>query len=148
LDALLTSIDDAVRSPFAPYGFSGIMLGAAIVFFAYIGFDSISTHSEEAIRPQRDVPIGILASLVFCTILYIAVSAVITGMVPYPKIDQNTAIASAFSDKAAEPGQANNFLLNISAVLISAGGLAGMTSVLLITFLSQARIFLAMARDG
>jgi APA family basic amino acid/polyamine antiporter len=146
LDRQLSAIDDAVRSPFAPYGFSGIMLGAAIVFFAYIGFDSISTHSEEAIRPQRDVPFGILASLVVCTILYIAVSAVITGMVPYWQIDQNAAIASAFSDKAAERG--NNGLLQFSAVLIALGGLAGMTSVLLITFLSQARIFLAMARDG
>jgi APA family basic amino acid/polyamine antiporter len=146
MDRQLTAIDDAVRSPFTPYGFSGIMLGAAIVFFAYIGFDSISTHSEEARRPQRDVPIGILASLIVCTILYIAVSAVITGMVPYPRIDQNAAIASAFSDKAAENG--NNFVLKASAVLIAAGGLAGMTSVLLITFLSQARIFLAMARDG
>jgi APA family basic amino acid/polyamine antiporter len=146
LDAQLTAIDNAVRSPFAPYGFSGIMLGAAIVFFAYIGFDSISTHSEEAIRPQRDVPFGILASLVVCTVLYIAVSAVITGMVPYPDIDQNTAIASAFSAKAQEQGQ--SFLLQSSAILIAAGGLAGMTSVLLITFLSQARIFLAMARDG
>jgi amino acid transporter len=146
LDAQLTAIDNSVRSPFTPYGFSGIMLGAAIVFFAYIGFDAISTHSEEAIRPQRDVPFGILASLIVCTILYIAVSAVITGMVPYPDIDQNTAIASAFSDKAKEQGQ--NFLLQSSAILIAAGGLAGMTSVLLITFLSQARIFLAMARDG
>jgi APA family basic amino acid/polyamine antiporter len=146
LDRQLASIDDAVRSPYAPYGFSGIMLGAAIVFFAYIGFDSISTHSEEAKRPQRDVPIGILASLVVCTVLYIAVSAVITGMVRYPEIDQNAAIASAFSEKSAQNG--NSFVLRASAVLIAAGGLAGMTSVLLITFLSQARIFLAMARDG
>jgi APA family basic amino acid/polyamine antiporter len=146
LDKQLTAIDDSVRTPFTPYGFSGIMLGAAIVFFAYIGFDSISTHSEEAIKPQRDVPFGILASLIVCTVLYIAVSAVITGMVPYYLIDQNAAIASAFSDKAREQGQ--NPLLQASAVLIAAGGLAGMTSVLLITFLSQARIFLAMARDG
>jgi APA family basic amino acid/polyamine antiporter len=146
IDKHLTAIDDAVRTPFTPYGFSGIMLGAAIVFFAYIGFDSISTHSEEAIKPQRDVPFGILASLVVCTVLYIAVSAVITGMVPYPDIDQNAAIASAFSDWARQAGA--NPLLQASAVLIAAGGLAGMTSVLLITFLSQARIFLAMARDG
>jgi APA family basic amino acid/polyamine antiporter len=146
LDKQLTAIDDSFRTPFTPYGFSGIMLGAAIVFFAYIGFDSISTHAEEAIRPQRDVPFGILASLIVCTVLYIAVSAVITGMVPYPQIDQNAAIASAFSEKGQEQG--DNLLLRMSAVLIAAGGLAGMTSVLLITFLSQARIFLAMARDG
>ncbi len=66
-------------NPFAPYGLSGIMLGAAIVFFAYIGFDSISTHAEEARNPQRDVPIGILVSLLLCTVLYMAVAAVVTG---------------------------------------------------------------------
>ena len=94
-------IDDAVRSPFAPYGLSGIMLGASIVFFAYIGFDSISTHAEEARNPQRDVPIGIIVSLLLCTVLYMAVAAVITGMVPYPKIDDKAPIADAF---AQQPG--------------------------------------------
>ncbi len=84
LNRWLVPIDDATRSPFMPYGLSGLMLGAAIVFFAYIGFDSISTHAEEARNPQRDVPIGIITSLVLCTILYMAVAAVITGMVPYP----------------------------------------------------------------
>jgi amino acid transporter/polyhydroxyalkanoate synthesis regulator phasin len=141
----LEKIDDSVRSNYMPYGFSGIMLGAALVFFAFIGFDSISTHAEEAIRPQRDVPFGILASLFICTLLYIAVSAVITGMVPYPQIDTDAAIASAFSDRAEMEG--GNKILKASAGLIAAGGLAGMTSVLLITFLSQARVFLAMARD-
>src|SRR5208283_4066719 len=85
LNQVLEKIDDSVRSPFMPYGLSGIMLGASIVFFAYIGFDAVSTHSEEARNPQRDVPIGILASLAICTVLYIAVSAVITGMEPYPE---------------------------------------------------------------
>jgi APA family basic amino acid/polyamine antiporter len=149
LDRWLGNIDNSVRSPFAPYGLSGIMLGAAIVFFAYIGFDAISTHSEEAKKPQRDVPIGILASLAICTVLYIAVSAVITGMQKYPTIDQNAAVASAFGDaaNAAKARGEPSFLLTASGVLIAIGGLAGMTSVLLITFLSQARIFLAMARD-
>jgi APA family basic amino acid/polyamine antiporter len=149
LDRWLGNIDNSVRSPFAPYGLSGIMLGAAIVFFAYIGFDAISTHSEEAKRPQRDVPIGILASLAICTVLYIAVSAVITGMQRYPTIDQNAAVAAAFGDAAtaAKDRGEPSFLLTASGVLIAIGGLAGMTSVLLITFLSQARIFLAMARD-
>jgi APA family basic amino acid/polyamine antiporter len=149
LDRWLGNIDNSVRSPFAPYGLSGIMLGAAIVFFAYIGFDAISTHSEEAKKPQRDVPIGILASLAICTVLYIAVSAVITGMQRYPTIDQNAAVASAFGDAATaakERGEPS-ILLTASGILIAIGGLAGMTSVLLITFLSQARIFLAMARD-
>jgi APA family basic amino acid/polyamine antiporter len=138
-------LDDAVRSPFAPYGLSGIMLGASIVFFAYIGFDSISTHAEEARRPQRDVPIGILASLILCTLLYVAVAAVITGMEPYPQIDVDAAVAAAFR-RLSEEHQSQ--LLRASAALIAAGALAGMTSVLLVTFLSQARVFLAMARDG
>ena len=95
--------------------------------------------------PQRDVPFGILASLFVCTLLYIAVSAVITGMVPYPEIDDKAAVASAFRRMGERAGSG---LLQASAGLIAAGGLAGMTSVILITFLSQARIFLAMARDG
>jgi APA family basic amino acid/polyamine antiporter len=144
LNDTLTKIDDSVRSNFMPFGISGLMLGASIVFFAFIGFDSISTHSEEAIKPQRDVPIGIIASLVMCTALYLLVSAVITGMVPYPEIDPKTAVASAFSDRAHLD---NNPMLRWSSALISTGALAGMTSVLLITFLSQARVFLAMARD-
>jgi basic amino acid/polyamine antiporter, APA family len=145
LNEHLRPLDEKTRSNFTPYGVSGIMLGAALVFFAFIGFDSISTHSEEAIKPQRDVPIGILASLFICTALYMAVSAVITGMEPYPDIDTKAAVAAAFRQRAeVEQSPA----LNASAALIAAGGLAGMTSVLLITFLSQARIFLAMSRDG
>jgi amino acid transporter len=145
LNKSLAKIDDSTRSNYLPYGLSGVMLGAALVFFAFIGFDSISTHAEEAVKPQRDVPFGILASLFVCTFLYIVVSAIITGMVPYPEIDTNAAIASAFRIKAEAEG--GNSMLKASAGLIAAGGLAGMTSVLLITFLSQARIFLAMARD-
>jgi amino acid transporter len=145
LNRYLLPLDEKTRSNFTPYGLSGIMLGAALVFFAFIGFDSISTHSEEAIRPQRDVPIGIIASLFVCTILYVAVSAVITGMEPYPNINTKAAIAAAIDERA---NVENSPLLKASAALIAFGGLAGMTSVLLITFLSQARVFLAMARDG
>lgn len=142
----LVALDDSTRSNFMPYGISGVIFGAAMVFFAFIGFDSISTHSEEAINPQRDLPIGILSSLALCTILYLGVSAVITGMVPYPEIDVDAAVASAFADRAERPGA--SALLKPASALIALGGLAGMTSVLLITFLSQARVFLAMARDG
>ncbi|MFO0967511.1 MAG: amino acid permease [Gemmataceae bacterium] len=141
----LRQIDADVRSPFFPYGLSGVMLGASIVFFAFLGFDSISTHSEEAIRPQRDVPFGIIASLVICSVLYMGVAAVITGMVPYPDIDSEAAIAVAFSQEA---DRTQSWALNLCSGLIAVGALAGMTSVLLITYLSQARIFLAMARDG
>ena len=145
LNKNLESIDDSVRSPFMPYGLAGIIFGASIVFFAYIGFDAISTQSEEARRPSRDVPIAILSSLVLCTILYIAVASVMTGMVPYPEISSEAGVAAAFRQKAV--GRPDLGFLRWAALLISVGALAGMTSVLMITFLSQARIFLAMARD-
>lgn len=141
----MAALDKSVRSPFMPYGISGIMIGAALVFFAYIGFDSISTHSEEAVNPQRDVPLGIMASLGICTVLYILVAAVITGMEPYYQIDTGAAVAAAFRRQAVLQ---NSQLLSWSAGFIATGALAGMTSVLLVTFLSQARVFLAMARDG
>jgi APA family basic amino acid/polyamine antiporter len=141
----LEGINQSTRSQFMPHGFSGVMVGAALVFFAYIGFDSISTHAEEAKRPQRDVPIGILASLVICTVLYFGVAAVITGMEPYPEIDPDAAVAAAFRRQAEQTG---SWPLRLIAGFIAGGALAGISSVLLITFLSQARIFLAMARDG
>jgi APA family basic amino acid/polyamine antiporter len=145
LNRWLLPIDDATRTPFTPYGLSGIMLGAAIVFFAYIGFDSISTHAEEARNPQRDVPVGIITSLVLCTVLYMLVAAVVTGMAPYPSIDVHAPIAAAFAERAAHE---QSLALRAATALIAAGGLAGMTSVLLVLFLSQARVFMAMARDG
>jgi APA family basic amino acid/polyamine antiporter len=141
----LGMIDERVRTPFLPYGLSGILAAAALVFFAYIGFDAISTHSEEARRPQRDVPIGIIASLLLCTILYFGVAAVITGMEPYPLIDTEAAVAEAFHRLYLVQGSG---VLKASTLIIAVGALAGMTSVILITLLSQARIFLAMARDG
>src|SRR5207245_2025587 len=102
LDTWVEALDERFRSPFLPYGLSGIMVAAAAVFFAYIGFDAISTHSEEARRPQRDVPIGILSSLMLCTLLYFGVSAVITGMEPYPVIDPDAAVAEAFRRLSVE----------------------------------------------
>jgi APA family basic amino acid/polyamine antiporter len=145
LNRWLEPLDDRTRNPFMPYGLTGILVASAAVFFAYLGFDAISTHAEEAKKPQRDVPIGILASLAICTVLYLGVSAVITGMEPYPQIDEDAAVAVAFRHVAQ---QENSLLLRITTLLIAAGAVAGMTSVLLITLLSQARIFLAMARDG
>ena len=121
------------------------MVGAALVFFAYIGFDSISTHSEEAVRPKRDVPIGILASLAICTVLYVLVAGgdhghgALSG--DRPRCGGGGGVSQTGRDRAS-------LLLRVSAWLIAVGALAGMTSVLLVTFLSQARIFLAMARDG
>ena len=145
LNQLLVGVDDSLRSRFAPYGLSGVMLGASLVFFSYIGFDSISTHAEEARRPSRDVPIAILVSLALCTLLYVAVAAVLTGLTPYTRINVNAAVAAAFTELA---DRQQSRALGVAAVLIALGALAGITSVLLVSFLSQARIFLAMARDG
>ena len=144
LHQMFGGVDDATRSPFLPFGASGVMLGAALVFFAYLGFDTVSTHAEETRRPRRDLPIGILASLVICTLLYIGVAVVLTGMVPYHEINTKAAVSSAF----AKHGEQGAWFPRLAAVLVGAGALAGMTSVLLITFQGQARIFLAMARDG
>jgi APA family basic amino acid/polyamine antiporter len=141
----LQPLDDSMRSGFLPFGLSGLMVGAALVFFAYIGFDAISTHAEEARRPQRDVPLGILLSLAVCTLLYILVSGVITGMEPYPGIDTKAAVAAAFRKRAEVE---HSGLLSSAAGIIALGALAGMTSVLLVTFQSQARVFLAISRDG
>jgi amino acid transporter len=145
LHSRVVAADVKTRSNYLPFGVSGILVAAALVFFAYIGFDSISTHAEEAKIPQRDVPIGILSSLALCTILYFGVSAVITGMEPYPVIDRDAAVAKAFRRLSI---QEDSLALRLSAGLIAIGALAGMTSVILVTLLSQARIFLAMARDG
>lgn len=141
---LLGGADERTRSPFLPFGFSGVLVGAAVVFFSYLGFDAVSTTAEEARNPRRDVPIGILASLVICTLLYIGVSAVLTGMEPYHEIQKEAAVASAFARRA----DAGSEFPRVAAGVISIGALAGMTSVMLATFLGQARIFLAMARDG
>src|SRR5262249_19227084 len=124
--------------PFFPYGGAGVFKGAAYIFFAYIGFDSVSTHAEEARNPQRDVPIGIIASLTLCTLLYILVAAVLTGMVPYNRIDLDAPVAQAFAAHG----------LSVAVFIISLGAVAGITSVLLVLMLSQARVLLAMARDG
>lgn len=123
--------------PFVPTGIGGVMSGAAIVFFAFIGFDAVSTTAEETKNPQRDMPIGIIASLIICTILYVLMAAVITGARKYTTyFGDPAAVATAF---AAYPW---------AQALISAGALAGITSVLLVFQLGQPRIFMAMARDG
>src|SRR5216110_1827765 len=123
--------------PFMPTGFGGVMTGAAIVFFAFIGFDAVSTTAEETKNPQRDMPIGIIASLIICTILYVLMAAVLTGMRKYTTyFGDPAAVATAF---AAYPK---------AQALISAGAIAGITSVLLVFQLGQPRIFMAMARDG
>ena len=117
---------------------AGVAKGAGRIFFAYIGFDSISTHAEEARRPQRDLAIGIMGALVICTVLYVAAAAVLTGMIPYRQIDVRAPLAAALQSRG----------LTFAGGLVTLGILAGMTSSLLVGNLSQPRILLAMARDG
>jgi APA family basic amino acid/polyamine antiporter len=124
--------------PFAPQGWGGIMAGAATVFFAYIGFDAVTTAAEESRHPERDMTIGILGSLGVCTALYLAVSAVVTGMSPLSEIDKSAPIAIAF----------RRLGFDFAASLISLGAIAGLTTVILVMLLGQSRIFFAMSRDG
>jgi APA family basic amino acid/polyamine antiporter len=123
---------------FAPMGFTGIGAGAAYIFFAYIGFDAVSTTAQEAKNPQRDLPIGIIVSLIVCTLLYIGVAAVLTGMVPWQQVNIEAPIARAFLDRGL-PWASN---------IITAGALAGLTSVMLVMLLGQTRVLYAMANDG
>ena len=119
------------------FGVLGIVTGASIVFFAYIGFDVVATTAEEAKNPQRDLPIGIIASLVICTVLYMAVAAVITGMVPYDQIDPEAALASAF-ESVGKGGY---------ATVIAAGAVAGLTTVIMTLLIGATRVVFAMSRD-
>jgi APA family basic amino acid/polyamine antiporter len=123
---------------FAPHGFAGISTGAALIFFAYIGFDAVSTTAEEAKNPQRDLPIGMIASLMVCTILYIVVSAILTGMVPLETLNNAHPVAAAL-DAVGEK--------NVATV-ISLGAVLSITSVLVVMQLAQTRIFYVMSRDG
>ncbi len=119
------------------FGVSGIFTAAALVFFAFIGFDIVATAAEETKKPQRDLPIGIIASLAICTALYVAVSLVVTGMVKFDKIDTAAPLATAF-EQVGRPG---------FATIISIGALAGLTTVMMILLLGQSRVFFAMSRD-
>jgi basic amino acid/polyamine antiporter, APA family len=125
-------------STFAPYGFSGIGAGAAYIFFAYIGFDAVSTTAQEAKNPQRDMPVGIIASLLICTVLYILVAGVLTGMVPWQEINIEAPLTRAFLDRG----------LKTASNIITVGALAGLTSVMLVMLLGQTRVLYSMASDG
>jgi APA family basic amino acid/polyamine antiporter len=125
-------------SPFMPFGFSGVVGGAAIIFFAYIGFDSVATAAEECRNPSRDLPIGIIGSLVVCTILYIAVAAVLTGVVPYQQLNNAEPVAYAL----------RTIGYNMGSALVGTGAICGITTVLLVFMYGQSRVFFAMSRDG
>src|SRR6202012_5989599 len=120
------------------YGWSGVVRGAAVVFFAYIGFDAVSTAAQEAKQPNRDMPIGILGSLVICTVLYIAVGFVLTGIVPFDKLNVPDPIAVGI-DAAG---------VSWLSPVIKLGIILGLTSVILVLLLGQPRVFRAMAHDG
>ena len=124
--------------PFMPYGFGGVMGGAALIFFAYIGFDAVSTAAEEARNPQRDLPIGIIASLVVCTILYVLVAGLLTGIAHYSTLNNPSPVAQAMLDLG----------FNKFAGVVAFGAIAGLTTVMLVVFYGQTRILLAMSRDG
>ena len=142
----IKAIHPANWHPFIPpnegtreaFGFSGVVAGAAVVFFAYIGFDSVSTAAQEAKNPQRDMPIGIIASLLICTVLYIIVSAIATGVMPYRELNVPDPIARV-ADYAG---------LGWISGLIKLGAIAGLTSVILVQLYGQSRVFFSMSNDG
>ncbi|MDI3310222.1 MAG: amino acid permease [Thermoanaerobacterium sp.] len=125
-------------TPFAPYGFKGIMTAAAIIFFAYVGFDAVSTAAEETKNPTRDVPLGLMVAVVLILVIYMAVAITLVGMVPFKHIDPNNAL----------PGALLSVGINWGSALVATGAIVGMVSTLLVTLYGQIRIFMVMARDG
>ena len=131
--------------PFSPNGFSGVLAGGSIIFFTYIGFDSVSTASEECKNPRRDVPIGIVATLIVCTILYIGVAAVLTGMVPWQTVAGDGApVVNALKRLSLEPGGHRLHWVRLGVLI---GAIVGMISSILVFQLGQARVWFAMSRD-
>ncbi len=131
-------INPANWHPFAPFGVSGIINGASLVFFAYIGFDAVSTSAEEVVNPGRDMPRGIIGSLAICTILYIIVSGILTGIISYTKLN----VPSPVSYSLIAIG------LGWAGAIVALGAIAGLTTVLLVMLYGQSRVFFAMSRDG
>ena len=132
---------------FGEYGWSGILRGAGVIFFAYIGFDAVSVAAQEARHPQKDMPVGILGSLVVCTILYILVSGVMVGLVPYQQMKGSPA-PMVVAIRAAEQTSGGSSLLHAMTMLVELGAIAGLSSVMVVMMMAQPRIFYAMANDG
>lgn len=131
-------VEPANWKPFMPFGFGGVTTAAAIVFLAFVGFDAVSTAAEEARNPQRDMPFGIMGSLAVATILYMGVSAIMTGIVPYTDLGVADPVALVL----------NVLNMKLASALVSVGAITGITSVLLVLLMAQPRIFFAMSRDG
>jgi APA family basic amino acid/polyamine antiporter len=150
-------LDTANWSPFIPentgqfgvFGWSGVVRGAGVIFFAFIGFDAVSTAAQEAKNPQRDMPIGILGSLVVCTILYVLVSGVMVGLVPYTQLGVAAPMAVAIdAARVKSAGTALAPLIGVLPMLVKLGAIAGLSSVMVVMMLGQPRVFLSMANDG
>ena len=133
-----SNVDPSNWSPFMPFGWEGVMGGAALIFFAYIGFDAVSTAAEEARNPQRDLPIGILVSLGVCTLIYILVAGLLTAVVAYPSLNVGSPVADVML-RLGYPWAAG---------VIAVGAIAGLTTVMLVLYYGLTRVFLAMSRDG
>jgi basic amino acid/polyamine antiporter, APA family len=134
---------------FGKYGWTGVMRGAGVIFFAYIGFDAVSTAAQEAKNPQRDMPIGILGSLVICTVLYVLVSGVMVGLVPYKELGVAAPMAVAIdAAKVRAAGSVWAGVVDIMPFLVKLGAIAGLSSVMVVMMLGQPRIFYSMAKDG
>ncbi|MBY0377162.1 MAG: amino acid permease, partial [Gammaproteobacteria bacterium] len=133
-----TEVKPQYWSPFMPFGWLGVMQGASLIFFAYIGFDAVSTAAEEAINPQRDLPIGIIGSLIVCTVLYIIVAGLLTGIAPYSTLNVSSPISHVLLTLGYK----------FAAAMVGVGAIAGLTTVMLVLFYGLSRIFLAMSRDG
>ncbi|MGH8496074.1 MAG: amino acid permease [Gammaproteobacteria bacterium] len=132
------NVEPANWTPFMPFGWQGIVSGASLIFFAYIGFDAVSTAAEESRRPQRDMPIGIIASLAICTLIYMIVAALLTGIAPYATLNTPSPVSQALLNLGYQWGGA----------IVAAGAIAGLTSVMLVMYYGQTRVLFAMSRDG
>lgn len=131
-------VNPANWSPLLPFGFNGVAAGAAMVFFAYNGFDAVSSAAEECKNPNRGIPIGIIGSLLVCTVLYVAVAAVLTGVVPYTMLNNSEPVAFALRHIGS----------NVGSALVAVGAICGITTVLLVNIFAMSRVYLAMSRDG
>jgi APA family basic amino acid/polyamine antiporter len=132
--------------PYYPNGWSGVLTGGSIIFFTYIGFDSVSTAAEECKRPQRDLPIGIIATLVVCSLLYVAVAVVLTGLVPWQSmVDDAAPVVNALKKLSLEPG---GHSLHWVRLVVLIGAMLGMISSILVFQVGQSRVWFAMSRDG
>jgi APA family basic amino acid/polyamine antiporter len=132
-------VDQSNWTPYFPFGWGGTLFGAFFIFFAYIGFDAVSTAAEETKNPKRDLPVGIIGSLAICTVLYIIVAAILTGMVSYTKLNVPQPVAYAIEQVG---------LGSWASMIVSIGAIAGLTTVLLVMMFGQTRVFFAMSRDG